>query len=48
MRARHKRGENITKDHKEIGYEGADWIHLPVDRDMRRTSMNRVINLRIP
>jgi hypothetical protein len=29
--ARHRWEDNITKDLKEIGREGVDWIHLAQD-----------------
>jgi hypothetical protein len=25
--------DNIRMDHREIGWEGAEWMHLPQDRD---------------
>jgi hypothetical protein len=35
-------------DLREIGFEDVDWIDLAEDRDMWRTLVNTVINLRIP
>jgi hypothetical protein len=32
--------DNIRTDLREIGWEGADWIHLAQDRDQRRTLVN--------
>jgi hypothetical protein len=32
-RSRHRWENNIRMDHKEIGWEGVDWIHLAHDRD---------------
>jgi len=29
-------------------WEVADWIHLPQDRDERRTVMKKAMNLRVP
>jgi hypothetical protein len=32
----------------ETGWEGMDWIHLTQDRDICRSLVNLVINLRVP
>jgi hypothetical protein len=40
--------DNIMLDHKEIGYEGGDWIALFQDRDKWRALVNAVMNLRVP
>jgi hypothetical protein len=37
---RHRQYNNIKMDLKEIGWEGVDWTHLALDRDM-------VMNLRV-
>jgi hypothetical protein len=35
-------------DLKEIGYEGADWIHLAQDRGQQLNLVDTVMNLRVP
>jgi len=35
-------------DHREIGWEVVDWMHLAGDRGQWRTIMNTVIDLRVP
>jgi hypothetical protein len=35
-RPRHRWGDNIKMDHREIGCDVMDWIHLAYDRDQRR------------
>jgi hypothetical protein len=30
---RNRREDNTGMDHKEVGWEGMDWMHLNVDRD---------------
>ena len=35
-------------DLKEMGWEGIDWIDLAHDRNMWQTSVNEVMNLRVP
>jgi hypothetical protein len=32
-RSRHRWGDIIIMDLREIGWEGVDWIHLAQDRD---------------
>jgi hypothetical protein len=32
-RPRHRWNDSIKMDHREIGLEGVDWIHLAQDRD---------------
>jgi hypothetical protein len=32
----------------EIGIDGANWIKLAQDRDQWQTSVNMVVNLRVP
>ena len=36
---------NIKTDHKEIGWYGVDWIHLPQDSDMWWVHTDTVGNL---
>jgi hypothetical protein len=47
-RPRRRWENNIKMDLREIGMEGANWILLAQDRVQWRTSVNRVMNLRIP
>jgi hypothetical protein len=35
-------------DHREIGWDGMDWIDLAKDRDRWRDLVNAVMNLRVP
>jgi len=35
-------------DLKEMGWEGIDWIDLARDRNKWQTSVNAVMNLRVP
>jgi len=35
-------------DLREIGWDGADWIHKAQDRDQWRALVNMVMNLRVP
>jgi len=35
-------------DLREVGWEGADWIHLTQDRGQWRAVVNTVMNLRVP
>jgi hypothetical protein len=39
---------NIKKDLREIGMEGANWIQLAQDRVQWRACVNTVMNLRVP
>jgi hypothetical protein len=39
--------DNIKMDLLEIGCGGVDWIGLAQDRDMLRTLVNAVMNLRV-
>jgi hypothetical protein len=47
-RPRRRWVENIKMDHKEIGWDGMDWIDLPQDMDQWRAIVNTVMNLRVP
>jgi hypothetical protein len=35
-------------DHKEVGWEVVDWIHLAQDRDKLQAVVNMVMNLQFP
>jgi hypothetical protein len=39
--------DNIKMDLREIGIDGANWIHLAQDRVQRRVFVNTVVNLRV-
>jgi hypothetical protein len=39
---------NIKMDLREIGIDGANWIHLAQDRIQWRACVNTVMNLRVP
>jgi hypothetical protein len=47
-RPRCKWEDNIRMDLREIGWECVDWIHLAQDKDLWRTLVNTVMNLRVP
>jgi hypothetical protein len=40
-------GGNIKMEHKEVGQEGIDWIHLAQDRNKWRALVNTVMDLRV-
>ena len=40
--------DNIKVDHKEIDYEGADWINLAEDCDKCHVVVIMTINLPVP
>jgi hypothetical protein len=40
--------EDNKVHHKEIGWEGADWIHLAQNGDQLRIFVNAVLKLRVP
>jgi hypothetical protein len=46
-RPRHRWEDNIKLDLREIGIEGANWIHLAQDRVQWRACLNTVMNLRV-
>jgi len=37
--------DNIRIDLREIGWEGAEWIHLAQDRDQWRAVVNTLMDL---
>jgi hypothetical protein len=46
-RPRRRWVDNISIDLQEVGCGGMDWIGLAQDRDMWRTVVNAVMNLRV-
>jgi hypothetical protein len=40
--------DDIEVDLQEVGCEGVDWIDLGQDRDIWRSLVNAVMNLRVP
>jgi hypothetical protein len=40
--------DNIIVDHREMGWEGMDWINMDQDRDQWRAVVNTVMNFRFP
>jgi len=47
-RHRHEWVDNIRMDLQEVGCGSVDWIALAQDRDIWRTLVSTVINLRVP
>jgi hypothetical protein len=47
-RPRRMRVDNIKIDHREIGWDGMDWIDLAQDRDQWWALVNTVMNLWVP
>jgi hypothetical protein len=47
-RPRHRWDDNIRMDHREIRWEGVDWIHLAQDRNQWQVVVNAVMNFRVP
>jgi hypothetical protein len=47
-RTRRRWGEDIKMDFQEVVCGGMDWIELTRDRDMWRTLMTAVMNVRVP
>jgi hypothetical protein len=46
-RPRRRWVDNIKIDHREIGWDGMDWIVLAQDRDQWRALVNTVMNLQV-
>jgi hypothetical protein len=44
----HPYGDNIEMDLQELERGGVDWIYLAQDRDIWRSLVNAIINLRVP
>jgi hypothetical protein len=40
--------DNIKMDHREIGWDGMDWVDVALDRDQWMALVNTVMNLRVP
>jgi hypothetical protein len=40
--------DSVTKDLREIGWDGVDWMDIAHDRDQWRALVNTVLNLRVP
>jgi hypothetical protein len=47
-RTRHRWADNIKIDHREIRWDGMDWIVLTEDRGQWRALVNTVMNVRVP
>jgi hypothetical protein len=47
-RPRHRLGDNIKMDLRELGWGGMDWIDLTQDRDQWRALVNTVMNVLVP
>jgi hypothetical protein len=47
-RLRHRWGDNIKKDLREIGIDGTKWIRLAQDRVQWCAFVNTVMNLQVP
>jgi hypothetical protein len=39
---------NIKMDHREVGWDGMDWIDLAQNSDQWRALVNKAMNLRVP
>jgi hypothetical protein len=40
--------DNIKMDHREIEWDGMDWIYLAYGRDQWRVLVNKVMNFHVP
>jgi hypothetical protein len=40
--------DNIKMDHRELGWEGVDWMHLAENMDQWLALVNTEMNLRVP
>jgi hypothetical protein len=47
-RPRRRWEDNVKRDLREIGIDGADWIRLAQDKFQWRAFVNTVINFRVP
>jgi len=39
---------NVGMDLGEVGWDGVNWIHLPLDGDQWRALVDTVVSLRVP
>jgi hypothetical protein len=46
--SKHRWEDNIKIDLKEIGWQDVDWIYLVQNRDLHRSFVDMIMNLRIP
>jgi hypothetical protein len=44
----HRWVDSIKMDHREIGWDGVDWVNLAQDMDQWRAFVNMVMNLWVP
>jgi hypothetical protein len=47
-RRRRRWVDNIKIDHREVAWDGTDWINVGEDRDQWRALVNTVMNLQVP
>lgn len=47
-RHKHRLGDTVKMDHKEIGLKAVDYIHLAQDRVQWQVLVNTVMNLWVP
>lgn len=47
-RLEHRWEDNVKINHKDIGWEGVNWIHLAEDRDKWWDLVNMIMNRQIP
>jgi hypothetical protein len=47
-RPRYRWADNVKRDLRDIGFNGANWIQLAQDRVQCRAFVNTVMNLRTP
>jgi hypothetical protein len=47
-RPRHKWGDNIGMDPREIGWKVVEWMHLVQDRDQWQTLVDTIMKFRVP
>jgi hypothetical protein len=47
VRTRPRWEDNIRMDHREVEWEGVEWMHLAQDRDQWLAVVNTVMDLRV-
>jgi hypothetical protein len=47
-RCRHRWEDNIRMNFREIGWEGGDWTHHPLDKNQWRTLVDALMKVRVP